>query len=309
MKLRTFLLSLMGLIISLPTQLLADQPKPWQINFQEPASPVMERLVHLHNALLYMCFGVSVFVLGLLIYACFRFSAKRNPVPSKTTHNTTIEIIWTVIPILILVAILIPSWRLIHYMDKTHNAEITIKAIGYQWYWGYEYMDGEGKGINFESYMKSPDAEDASLKLQPGEPRNLETDTKIVLPVDTDIRIFTTAADVIHAWAIPAFGVKIDAVPGRINETWVRITKPGTYYGQCSELCGSKHAFMPINVKAVSKEEYSAWVVQRKKELGIKDEPAVEGKAAATDPATSAVKGAEQPKEQPKKESEKQEKK
>ncbi len=289
MKLRTFLLSLMGVIISLPTQLLADQPKPWQINFQDPASPVMERLVELHNGLLYMCFIVCALVLGLLLYVCYRFSEKRNPVPSKTTHNTTIEIIWTVIPILILIAIIIPSWRLIKYMDKAHDAEITIKAIGYQWYWGYEYMDGEGKGIAFESYMKTADSEDASLKLQPGEPRNLETDTKIVLPVDTNIRILTTAADVIHAWAVPAFGVKIDAVPGRINETWVRITKPGTYYGQCSELCGSKHALMPINVKAVTKTEYAQWVKNRKKELGIKDEPVIENKAVATDPAQSVL--------------------
>ena len=272
MKLRTFLLSLMGLIISLPTQLLADQPKPWQINFQDPASPVMERLIGLHDALIIMCFVVSAFVLALLIYVCFRFSAKRNPIPSKTTHNTTIEIVWTVIPILILVAIAIPSIRLIKFMDKTHDAEITLKAIGYQWYWGFDYMDGEGKGIAFESYMKTEDATDPALKLQPGEPRLLEADTKIVLPVDTNIRILTTAADVIHAFAVPAFGVKMDAVPGRVNETWVRITKPGMYYGQCSELCGSKHAFMPINVKAVSKEEYSAWVKEEKKKLGIKDE-------------------------------------
>ncbi len=273
MKLRTFLLSLVGIIISLPFQSLADQPKPWQMGFQEPASPVMERLVHLHNGLLYMCFGVSIFVLALLVYTCFRFSAKRNPVPSKTTHNTMIEVVWTVIPIFILLAIVLTSWRLIIYMDKTHDAEITLKAIGYQWYWGYEYIDGEGKGINFEAYMKSADATDEAQKLQPGEPRNLATDNDIYLPVDTNIKILTTAADVIHAFAVPAFGVKIDAVPGRINETWVNISKPGVYYGQCSELCGSKHAFMPIEVHAVSKEEYSDWVKAKKKELGIKDEP------------------------------------
>lgn len=299
MKLRTFFAALVATIISFPIQSLADQPKPWQMDFQEPASPVMEKLIHLHNGLLYMVFGVSIFVLLLLIYTCIRFSAKRNPVPSKTTHNTLIEVIWTVIPILILLAIVIPSWKLIIYMDKTTDAEITLKAIGYQWYWGYEYMDGEGKGIAFESYMKSPDATDPSLKLQPGEPRQLATDNDVYLPVDTNIRILTTAADVIHAFAVPAFGVKIDAVPGRINETWVKITKPGVYYGQCSELCGSKHSSMPIEVHAVSKEEYSAWVATKKAELGIKDEPApaVEGKAAATDPKTAAVKDAEAPKE------------
>ncbi len=278
MKLGTFLISVFTFIISLPVQAVADQPRPWQIGFQQAASPVMERLTTLHDWLVIMCIIVVLFVLGLLIYACWRFSEKRNPNPSKTTHNTMIEVVWTVVPILILVAIAVPSWRLIIYMDKTHTAEITLKTIGYQWYWGYEYMDGEGKGIAFESYMKSADASEESLKLQEGEPRNLATDNDVYLPVDTDIRILTTAADVIHAWAVPAFGVKMDSVPGRINETWVRITKPGVYYGQCSELCGSKHAFMPIEVHAVSKEEYSAWVKSKKTELGIKDEPAEETK-------------------------------
>lgn len=270
MKLKTLLFSLLSAVLLPFSSAYADQPKQWQMGFQDPASPVMERLVHLHNGLLYMAFGVSAFVLALLIYVCFRFSAKRNPVPSKTTHNVTIEVIWTVIPILILLAILIPSWRLITYMDKTHDAEITLKTIGYQWYWGYEYMDGLGKGIAFESYIKTPDATDPSLKLQPGEPRNLAVDKEVVLPVDTNIKILTTAADVIHAFAVPAFGVKMDAVPGRINETWVRITKPGDYYGQCSELCGSKHAFMPIHVKAVSKEDYAKWVESKLKPAGAK---------------------------------------
>jgi cytochrome c oxidase subunit 2 len=281
MKLKTLFFALLTAFVTLNLAAFsaqAGQPYPWQMGFQEPATPVMEKLVALHNGLLFMVFGVSAFVLFLLIYVCWRFSANRNPVPSKTTHNTLIEIIWTVIPILILVAIVIPSWRIIHFMDKSHNPEITLKAIGYQWYWGYEYMDGEGKGIAFESYMKTEDATDPSLKLQPGEPRNLATDTVVYLPVDTDVRIFTTAADVIHNWAVPAFGVKMDAIPGRINETWVRITKEGDYYGQCSELCGSKHAFMPIHVRAVSKEKYAEWVKTRKGELGIAEEPAKEEK-------------------------------
>lgn len=287
MKLKTLFCALFTALVTLNLGVFsahADQPRPWQMGFQEPATPVMEKLVHLHNGLLFMVFGVSGFVLLLLIYVCFRFSAKRNPTPSKTTHNTLIEIVWTVIPILILVAIVIPSWRIIHFMDKAHNPEITLKAIGYQWYWGYEYMDGPGKGIAFESYMKTADATDESLKLKDGEPRNLATDTIVYLPIDTDVRIFTTAADVIHAWAVPAFGVKMDAVPGRINETWVRITKEGDYYGQCSELCGSKHAFMPIHVRAVSKEKYAEWVKTRKAELGIKDEePEAEGKKEGKD--------------------------
>jgi len=238
-------------------------PEPWQLGFQDPASPVMERLVNLHNGLLWMVYGISAFVLGLLIYVMLKFNRKANPVPSKTTHNALIEVIWTAIPVLILVAIIIPSWRLINYMDKAENAEITIKAIGYQWYWGYEYIDGPGKGIAFEAYMKTEDATDPSLKLQEGEPRLLATDNKIVLPVDTEIRILTTAADVIHGFAVPAFGIKMDAIPGRTNETWVKITKPGIFYGQCSELCGSKHAFMPIEVHAVSMEEYIAWVKEQ----------------------------------------------
>jgi len=255
---------------------------PMQLGFQDAASPVMERLDQLHDWLLIMCFGISLFVLALLVYVCIRFRASKNPVPSKTTHNTLIEVIWTVVPIMILVAIIIPSWRLINYMHKHPDPEITIKAIGYQWYWGYEYVDGLGKGINFESYMKlekAPEGQEA-LQLQEGEPRLLATDNKVVVPVNTPIRVLTTAADVIHAWAVPAFGVKKDAMPGRINETWFKATKQGTFYGQCSELCGSKHAFMPIEVKVVSKKEYKKWVKEKSKELGlIKEEPkAEEGK-------------------------------
>lgn len=262
------LLALVASFLSLPA--MAENvgiSKPWQLGFQEPASPVMEQLVNLHDSLLIMCVAISVFVLGLLLYVMIRFNKKANPVPSKTTHNALIEVIWTAVPVMILVAIIIPSWRMINYMDKAQDAEITIKAIGYQWYWGYEYTDGPGKGISFEAFMKTEDAAEESLKLQEGEPRLLVTDNKIVLPVDTDIRILTTSADVIHAFAVPAFGVKIDAVPGRTNETWVRITKPGKYYGQCSELCGSKHAFMPIEVHAVSRAEYEAWVVENGGEL------------------------------------------
>ncbi len=237
--------------------------EPWQIDFQQPASPVMEKLIHLHEGLLIMCFAICALVLGLLLWIIIRYNRKANPVPSKTSHNTLIEIIWTAIPVMILVAIVIPSWRTINYMEKTDKPEMTLKAIGYQWYWGYEYMDGVGEGIKFESYMKPDD------KLKKGEPRLLEVDNRVVLPTNTNIRILTTAADVIHAFAVPAFGVKKDAVPGRINETWVRITKPGVYYGQCSELCGSKHAFMPIAVEAISKRKYKKWVKAKKKELGI----------------------------------------
>lgn len=243
--------------------------KQWQINFQEPASPVMEKLVSLHNSLLYMTFGVSIFVLVLLLYVMVKFRRSKNPVPSKTTHNAVIEIIWTAVPVLILVAIVIPSWRLIHYTHRAEDAEITIKAIGYQWYWGYEYMDGDGKGIAFESYMKleNPPKGSESLQLLEGEPRLLATDRNVVVPVDTNIRLLTTSADVIHSFAMPSFGVKIDAVPGRVNESWFRATKRGIFYGQCSELCGAKHAFMPIAIKVVTKEEYRDWVAKNDGEL------------------------------------------
>jgi cytochrome c oxidase subunit 2 len=266
-----FLLAVFSILISLPVQAAEKlgMSKPWQMGFQEPASPVMERLVNMHNGLLWMAYGITAFVTILLIYVAFRFNKKSNPVPSKTTHNALIEVIWTVVPVLILVAIIIPSWRLINYMDKAENAEITIKAIGYQWYWGYEYVDGPGKGIAFEAYMKTKDAADESLRLQADEPRLLATDNKIVLPVDTEIRILTTAADVIHGFAVPAFGIKMDAVPGRTNETWVKINKIGIFYGQCSELCGSKHAFMPIEVHAVSMEDYLAWVSEKGGEIPV----------------------------------------
>jgi cytochrome c oxidase subunit 2 len=239
--------------------------KPWQLNFQEPASPVMEQLVSLHDGLLWMAFGISALVLFLLFYVMVKFNRKANPKPSKTTHNALVEVVWTVVPILILVAIIIPSWRLINYMDKVEDPEITLKAIGYQWYWGYEYMDGPGKGVAFESYMKLENAPEGqeSLQLLEGEPRLLAVDNNIVLPVDTNIKLLTTSADVIHAFAMPALGVKMDAIPGRINETWFRITKPGMYYGQCSELCGSRHAFMPIAIKAVPRDEYLAWAKEQ----------------------------------------------
>lgn len=231
-------------------------PQPWQLNFQPPASPVMEQIENFHNILLVIITIITLFVLLLLGYVCWRFRAKANPTPSKTTHNTLIEIIWTAIPVLILVLICIPSIRLLYFSDKTHTPELTLKVIGYQWYWGYVYPDNGD--LAFESYL----VKDADLKPDQKHMRLLEVDKEVVLPVDTDVRILLTAADVIHAWAVPALGVKKDAVPGRINETWVRITKPGIYYGQCSELCGQGHGFMPIKVRAVSKEEFADWVVK-----------------------------------------------
>jgi cytochrome c oxidase subunit II len=232
-------------------------PKEWQLGLQTPVTPVAEMIYAFHNELLWMCIIISLFVLALLLICIFRFNEKANPVPSKTAHNTTIEIVWTVIPIIILVVLAIPSYRLLFYMDRTTDAEMTLKVIGNQWFWSYEYVDEE---ISFDSLPLPEDQIDPAK----GQHRLLEVDKHVVVPIDTNIRILFTANDVIHAWTIPAFGVKLDNMPGRINETWMRVTKEGRYYGQCSELCGIDHSYMPIVVDVVSKEKYAEWVAKEK---------------------------------------------
>ena len=231
---------------------LANQPKDWQLGFQDPASDGMRDIVNFHNNLLLpIIIAISVFVLFLMVYACIRFRASRNPNPSKTTHNVTVEILWTLIPCLILIVMAVPSFKILYKQDTIPKADLTIKAVGYQWYWGYEYPD---ENIIFDSYM----IEEKDLKSD--QPRLLSVDNEVVVPVNKVVKVLITANDVLHAWALPAFGVKRDAVPGRINETWFKAEKEGTYYGQCSELCGIKHAFMPITVKVVSDEEYQEWL-------------------------------------------------
>jgi cytochrome c oxidase subunit II len=230
---------------------IAAQPEPWQLNFQPAASPVMGQVESLHDLLLWIITLISIFVLALLLYACVRFRASRNASPSRRTHHTLLEITWTALPVLILVVIAIPSFKLLYFMDRVHEPEMTIKAVGHQWYWSYEYPD-DGN-FTFDAYMV------ADADLQEGQLRLLTTDNAVVLPVETDIRVLITATDVLHSWAVPAFGVKTDAVPGRVNETWFRIEEPGMYYGQCSELCGDFHAFMPIMVRAIGKQEFEAW--------------------------------------------------
>ncbi|MEM7024734.1 MAG: cytochrome c oxidase subunit II [Pseudomonadota bacterium] len=249
--------ALIGLVTGF-TGAQAAQPVPWQLGLQEAASPVMAQLTSFHDLLLWIIALISIFVLVLLAYTCVRFRASANPTPSTRTHHTVLEILWTAVPVLILVVIAIPSFKLLYYMDRVQEPELTIKAIGHQWYWSYQYPDNGD--FTFDAYIV-PEQE-----LQEGQPRLLTTDTAVVLPVETDIRVLVTANDVLHSWAVPAFGVKMDAVPGRINETWVRIEEPGMYYGQCSELCGDLHGFMPIMVKAVSKEEYEAWTEQAQEE-------------------------------------------
>ncbi len=237
--------------------------KPKQLSFQEPASPVMEQFINLHDYILVIITVITLFVVALLAYTCVRFSAKRNPTPSKTSHNTLIEIIWTAVPVVILVAIAIPSLRVhYNYVYDYPEPDVTLKVVGYQWYWNYEYPD---EGIIFDSNMKPDDM------LEEGEPRLLAVDNPIVVPVNKNVRVQVTGGDVLHAFAIPAFGVKKDTVPGRLNETWFKATKEGTFYGQCSELCGIRHGFMPIQVEVVSEEEYAAWLEEAKEKFAKDD--------------------------------------
>ncbi|WP_322515462.1 cytochrome c oxidase subunit II [Rhodopseudomonas palustris] len=231
----------------------AGQPAPWEMQLQQAATPVMENIVWFHNFLLWLITAITLFVLALLVIVVVKFNAKANPVPSKTTHHTLIEVAWTIVPVLILVAVAVPSFRLLFFQLDIPKADVTIKATGNQWNWTYNYPDDK---IEFTSIMLT---DEERSKMNPVPPRLLAVDNETVVPVNKVVRIQTTAADVIHSWAIPSFGVKIDAIPGRLNETWFRATKEGRYYGQCSELCGKDHAFMPIVVRVVSDQEYDAW--------------------------------------------------
>ena len=257
---RTFRCMVFWAMAIVPGNASASQPEPWQLNFQQAATPFMESVSNFHDLLLIIITLISLFVLALLVIVIFRFNEKANPTPSKTTHNTMIEIAWTVIPVVILVVIAIPSFRLLYAADVIPKADMTIKAIGNQWYWTYEYPD-HGK-FSFDSNMLAKD------ELKKGQSRLLETDNRVVVPVDTIVRVQVTAADVLHSWAMPAFGVKIDAVPGRLNETWFGpVKREGVYYGQCSELCGIRHGFMPIAVEVVSQSKFKEWVAKAQKEF------------------------------------------
>ena len=218
----------------------------------------MERIVDFNLMVTIIIVIITAFVFALMAWIVIRYNKKRNPVPSKTTHNTMLEVIWTVVPVIILLVIAVPSFRLLYYTDRVEDADMTLKAIGHQWYWSYEYPDHGD--FTFDALMLEDD------ELEEGQPRLLATDEAVVLPVGVKIRLLTTADDVIHSWAIPAFGVKMDSVPGRVNETWFQINREGTYYGQCSELCGTLHGFMPIMIEAVSQEEFDAWVEEAREE-------------------------------------------
>lgn len=235
-------------------------PQPWQKGFQTPASPMMAGIYKMHDFLLYLIFAIGIFVILLIIYVLYSFGEKRNPVPSKFTHNVLLEAVWTIIPVITVLSIMVPSVKLLFAMDKAQDSTMTIKAIGRQWYWTYEYMDEKdpSQNISFDSFV----IEDA--KLQPGQLRLLDVDEPLVVPVNTTVKVLLTASDVLHSFSVPALGIKTDCVPGRINETWFHIIKEGSYYGQCSELCGSKHGFMPISLKAVSPAEYAKWLQTKK---------------------------------------------
>ncbi|CAA7627757.1 putative cytochrome c oxidase subunit 2 [Candidatus Terasakiella magnetica] len=248
------LVTVMAVIFA--TQLAwAGEPQPWGISFQRAASPTMERIASLAGFINGIILGIMLLVSALLAYACWRFQAARNPKPAKWSHNTMLEVAWTSIPAIILLLIAVPSFRLLYFMDKVQDAEMTMKIVGHQWYWTYEYQDHDFK---FDANM----LQDEDLK--PGQPRLLSADNEVVLPAGIPIRLQMTAEDVIHSWAVPAFGVKTDAIPGRLNESWVQISQPGLYYGQCSQLCGVNHGFMPIQIRAVPKEEFAAWVASAK---------------------------------------------
>jgi cytochrome c oxidase subunit II len=251
---KKFILTFLATILS--TSAWANQPKNWQLGFQDSASQGMTEIVNFHNnILLPVIIAISVFVLFLMIYVCIRFRASRNPNPSRTTHNVAVEVLWTLIPCLILIVMAVPSFKILYKQDTIPKADLTVKAIGYQWYWGYEYPD---ENIIFESYMIKDE------ELKENQPRLLTVDNEVVVPVNKVVKVLITANDVLHAWALPSFGVKRDAVPGRINETWFKAEKVGTYYGQCSELCGIQHAFMPITVRVVTDEEYAIWLADAK---------------------------------------------
>lgn len=262
----------------------AAQAVPKGMNLQPSASPIMTQITQFHDYILIpMVFAVSIFVLALLIYVMVRFRASANPVPSKTTHHTGIEVIWTVAPVLILVLISIPSFKLLYASQVTPKADITVKAIGYQWYWAYQYPDHGG--FQFDSYMLDEKAREAALKAgktSAEAPRLLAVDNEMVVPVGKVVRVLVTANDVIHAFAMQPFGIKVDAVPGRINETWFKADRPGIYFGQCSELCGKDHAFMPIGIRVLGEQEFAAWVENAKKKF------AANGTADKTAALTSA---------------------
>jgi cytochrome c oxidase subunit II len=254
------------------------QPEPWQMDLQDSATPVMDQIASFHFFLLWVIAAISVFVLILLLIIVVRFNARANPVPSRTTHYTPIEIIWTIVPVVILAAIAVPSFRLLFVELDVPKPDITIKATGKQWFWSYSYPDNGN--FEFDSLMI------AEKDLKPGQPRLLTVDNELVVPVNKVVHVLVTGADVIHSFAVPSFGIRIDAIPGRINETWFKATITGMFYGQCSELCGKDHSFMPIAVRVVNDSDFTAWATQAKQKYAVEDSVPPNAFAAAGTPAS-----------------------
>ncbi len=236
-------------------------PSPWEMNLQPAATPIMGMIHSFDDGVLIVVTLIVLLVLALLIYCIVRFNARANPVPSRTSHNTLIEVLWTVIPVLILLVIAVPSFKLMYFLDRTPKADMTIKVTGHQWYWSYEYPDNDN--VSFDSNLITDD------KLQKGQRRLLEVDNRLVVPAGQNIRVLIAGTDVMHSWYVPSFGVQMYAVVGRLNETWFNAEKPGVYYGQCNQICGVNHAFMPIVVEAVSKEEFAKFIEDKKKSAAL----------------------------------------
>ncbi|MCR9256980.1 MAG: cytochrome c oxidase subunit II [Alphaproteobacteria bacterium] len=254
------------------TSVMAAQPQDWQLGFQPSATPVKEVMTSFHNMLLWVITFITLFVLALLIYVCVKFNKNANPTPSKTSHNTLIEVIWTVVPVIILVVIAVPSFRLLYYTDRVEQADMTVKVTGRQWYWDYQYPDHGG--FEFSSYPKEEE------DLEDGEQLYLAVDNEMVIPAGATVRVLVAGADVLHSFFIPSAGVQVYTVPGRINETWMRFDEPGTYYGQCNQICGINHYNMPIAVKVVPAEEFESWVEFAQDEFADADTFKVAGKVA-----------------------------
>ena len=234
----------------------AEEITNWQLGFRDPASPVMEKVNELHNFVLIMMTIITIFVAILLFYVSIRFRKSANPIPSKRSHHVVLEILWTAIPVVILIFMAVPSFKLVYQQDVTPEYDMTIKVIGHQWYWEYQYPDQDG--LSFESYM----IQDEDLK--EGQPRLISVDNRLVLPTNTVIQVLVTGGDVLHSFAMPSLGVKKDAVPGRLNETWMKINKPGVYRGQCSEICGTGHGYMPIVIEAIPADQFASWATETK---------------------------------------------
>jgi cytochrome c oxidase subunit II len=261
-------------------------PRPWEMGMQAAAGPIKQQQIDLHDLVLVIITVITLFVTGLLLWVMWRYNAKRNPVPSRTAHHTTLEIAWTVIPVLILVVMAIPSFRLIYYEDKARDADLTIKVTGHQWYWEYSYPDKNN--IDFSSYIIPDD------QLKPGQLRLLEVDNQLVVPIGKNIRVLQTSTDVIHSWFIPALGAQRYAIPGRTIETWFRVDKPGVIYGQCNQICGTNHSRMPIAVRAVTAEEFETWLAEAKTKFSDATEPgksAPEGSTRGSEPRLLAAAG------------------